>query len=437
MTPIPTPQQLRWQAAQFGLFCHFGINTFHNKEWSAGQLHPATFNPKRFDAAQWVDVAQRAGAKYLILTAKHHDGFCLWPTETTEYSIRHSPRQIDIVGEVARACAEAGIHFGLYLSPWDRNSPVYGDKAAYDRFYIAQMTELCTRYGELFEIWLDGAGSENRVYDWDGIMDVIARHQPNAMIFNMGRPTIRWAGNEDGLADDPCLYAVSQTAVSAFSGTQETVNNYPIYLPPECDVAIRQHWFWQDDDLATLKSIEHLLGIYYRSVGYGANLLLNLGPNRDGLLDEHDVHNLLSLRTELNHRFQSPLEAQLRRTSNGYSLEFARPVTLDHLVFCESLTEGQQINGYSVLGENGQEITSGVTVGQQKWHAFPSVTPQRLEVRFSSTCERGATLQSATAYMTGHTTFPPLGGHLDYNQWSLKADARDCTLQPWRLPVVA
>ena len=170
---VPTPLQRRWLEAELGLFCHFGINTFYDKEWSDGTLSPTGFDPTDFNARQWVDVAIAGGFKYLILTAKHHDGFCLWPTETTAYSVRSSPFQCgkgDVVASLADACREAGLAFGLYLSPWDRHEPTYADSAAYDRFYVRQLTELCTRYGELFELWFDGAGSEGRVYGWESFM---------------------------------------------------------------------------------------------------------------------------------------------------------------------------------------------------------------------------------------------------------------------------
>jgi alpha-L-fucosidase len=259
MVATPTPGQLAWQQAGFGIFCHFGINTFYGKEWSDGTLDPKAFNPTELDAGDWATAAAAAGARYLVLTAKHHDGFCLWPTDTTEYSVKSSPWRGDVVERTAQACRDAGIGLGLYLSPWDRNAPCYADPAAYDEFYQCQLTELCTRYGPLFEIWFDGAGSGGRRYDWDGITRVIDEHPPGAMVFNMGRPTIRWVGNEDGLAADPCWYEVDGE-----------------YLPPECDVPIRRHWFWQPDDEQTLKSLEHLLAIHYRSVGLGAGLLLNV-----------------------------------------------------------------------------------------------------------------------------------------------------------------
>lgn len=216
----PTQQQLRWQELEYGMFCHFGIDTFYGKEWSDGTLNPAAFDPRQFDPVQWVATAQAAGMRYLILTAEHHDGFCLWPTETTDYSVRCSQWQGDIVGATAAACRAAGMPFGLYLSPWDRHEPCYSDPSAYDRFYIRQLTELCTRYGPLAELWFDGAGLEGRVYDWGAIMAVARQHQPDALIFTMGSPTIRWIGNEDGLASAPCYYMVDSTGVSAFTSAQ-------------------------------------------------------------------------------------------------------------------------------------------------------------------------------------------------------------------------
>lgn len=215
---------------------------------------------------------------YVILTAKHHDGFCLWPTDTTDYSVAATPYKHgkgDVVGEVAQACRDAGLPLGLYLSPWDRHEPRYPDAAAYDAFYCRQLTELCTRYGPVFEIWFDGAGSEGRMYNWDAIMDVVDRHQPDAVVFNMGRPTIRWVGNEDGLAADPTYYAVRQTPGSAHF-TAAYLETAPRYLPPECDVSIRRGWFWHPDDLPTLKSLEHLLTHCARSIWVNGDLLVTI-----------------------------------------------------------------------------------------------------------------------------------------------------------------
>lgn len=433
--PQPTASQLAWQAKELGFFCHFGINTFHNKEWSSGQLPPSSFDPKHLDPAQWVDTAQRSGARYLILTAKHHDGFCLWPTKTTEYSVKNSLFKGDVVAEVAKACAAAGMLFGLYLSPWDRNSPVYDDPEAYDRFYIAQMTELCSQYGELIEIWLDGAGSEGRVYNWDAIMDVVDRHQPNALVFNMGRPTIRWIGNEDGLASDPCYYAVDSVPISIYTDSQANLANasQKIYMPPECDVAIRQNWFWQDDDAHTIKSVEHLLGMYYRSVGNGSNLLLNLAPNRDGLLDELDREHVLAMRAELNKRFAHPQSATLYETADGYEADFGKEIDFDHLILREQLERGQRIDGYRILNaDSGAEIISGVTVGFQKWQVFSKQRARRLKIEFAINTAPEATLAELKAYSTGHSTLPELSFRADPKMWERKSDPQHIPISPWR-----
>lgn len=418
MTIKPTSGQLAWQEAEFGFFCHFGINTFYGKEWSDGTLDPAGFNPLKLDTRQWVETAQAAGARYLVFTAKHHDGFCLWPTETTDYSVAASPYkggQGDVVGELAQACRDLGMPLGLYLSPWDRHEPCYPDAEAYDRFYVRQLSELCTRYGPLFELWFDGAGSEGRVYNWEMIMGVVDQHQPQAMVFNMGRKTIRWVGNEDGLAADPNYYVVDATGISAFTNDKESLAQ-GVYLPPECDVAIRRNWFWQPDDLHTLKSVEHLLGIYYRSVGLGGNLLLNVPPNRDGLIAPEDRARLLEWKAELDRRFATPIPARLRQEGQIIWAEFERPATFDHLVLCENLIDGQHIDGHRIwVGERC--IAEGITVGHKRLHVFPAVATNRVRIELNSPA---ASLRTVTAYHTGQETLPEVKGRLDYGDWSAK-----------------
>lgn len=390
MALFPTPLQLRWQAQEFGMFCHFGINTFYGKEWSDGTLSSDAFNPAHLDARQWAETAKAAGMRYLVFTAKHHDGFCLWPTATTDYSVRSAPfrgGQGDVVGEVARACQEAGLHFGLYLSPWDRHEPCYLDPPAYDDFYVRQLTELCTRYGPLFEVWFDGAGSEGRVYNWNRIMEVVDRYQPQAMVFNMGRPTIRWVGNEDGLAADPNPYVVDDR-----------------YLPPECDVPIRQNWFWQADDAHTLKSLEHLLGIYYRSIGYGANLLLNIPPNNEGLLDELDRQRLLDFSQAVQKRFAVPIHGVLRQQGSTATITFDSPATIDHLVLQENLEHGQVASHYQIIVD-GSPIAEGFTIGNKKIDVFPAVEAREIVVVLD---QASARLSRATAYQTGFEQRPEL-----------------------------
>jgi alpha-L-fucosidase len=404
MRTIPTPGQLAWQRAGFGMFCHFGINTFHDKEWSDGTLPPSSFDPSSLDARQWVQAALDAGMRYVVLTAKHHDGFCLWQTDTTDYSVRSSPWRDgrgDVVEELAAACEDAGLGFGLYLSPWDRNASCYDDFAAYDDFYARQLTELCTRYGRLFEVWFDGAGSEGHVYDWDRIMSVVEEHQPDAMVFNMGRPTIRWVGNEDGLAVDPCHYVVQSTEGNHGGADQEALSGY---LPPECDVPIRGNWFWQSDDVHTLKSLRHLMGIYYRSVGLGAGLLLNVPPDRRGLLDDTDAARLRELGDEVRQRFSAGTPAELDAADGVVRVRFATPTRFDHLVLEEDLSGGQRVDAHEILVD-GHVVAAGQTVGVRRFQVLDEVTASEVEIRLRGD-QPG--LAAVTAHATGHSTIPEL-----------------------------
>jgi alpha-L-fucosidase len=405
---VPTPAQLRWQQLEFGVFIHFGINTFAGKEWSDGTIPASVFNPSELDAASWVRTAKEAGARYFILTAKHHDGFCLWPTSTTDYSVATAPWREgkgDVVREVADACADQGMGLGLYLSPWDRNAGCYSDPAAYDDFYVQQLTELCTGYGPLMELWFDGAGSVGREYDWDRIIGVVKEHQPDAMIFNMGQPTIRWVGNENGLASDPVNYVVDRT-----SDTQYTESTSGLraehYLPPECDVSLRRGWFWHPDDQP--KSTEHLLAIYYQSVGMGANLLLNLPPDSRGLIPEHDSARLREWKKELDRRLSGDVEATVEHYDGGATLTFPAAVTFNHVELAEDLGMGQRITQHSVLaggvgdgdeglvgdGGGGAVLVEGKTVGNRRIHQLPAVTAKRLHVKLNG----GGRLKSARVY---------------------------------------
>lgn len=403
---VPSPGQLAWQRAGLGVFFHVGLNTFHGLEWSDGTLDPATFAPDALDTDQWVRTAQDAGAEYVVLTAKHHDGFCLWPTTTTDYSVAASPWRDgrgDLVGELAASCRRHGMRLGLYLSPWDRNADCYPDAAAYDEFYLTQLRELCTNYGELYELWFDGAGSQGRSYDWTRIAALIDELQPQAMVFNMGRPTIRWVGNEDGLAADPVRYVVAQTKLDNYTTSSiDFAEQY--YLPPECDVSIRRGWFFQPEQQP--KSLEHLLAIYYRSIGLGANLLLNLPPDRHGLLPAEDVARVEEWRAELNRRFADPLPATLTHADDGtVRLDFGREVELDHLLLAEDLTAGQRAGEHQVRTPDGRAVATGGSIGVRRLHVFPAVTTSTLTVDVGTS---GAVLSGATGFRAGHEQAPQL-----------------------------
>ncbi|MBO0811692.1 MAG: alpha-L-fucosidase [Microlunatus sp.] len=401
----PSPGQLAWQRQELGVFFHFGVNTFAGLEWSDGTLSPGSFDPAELDADQWVGTAAAIGARYVVLTAKHHDGFCLWPTATTDYSVASSPWQGgagDVVAEVGEAAEKYGLGLGLYLSPWDRHAACYPDPAAYDRYYQQQLRELCTRYGTLSELWFDGAGSQGREYDWAGIGEVIAETQPQAMIFNMGDPTIRWVGNEDGLAADPVEYVVAETDFSQYT-VQTTKLDRALYLPPECDVSIRKGWFWADHDHP--KSLDHLLAIHYRSVGMGANLLLNLPPDDRGLLPDQDLSRLREWRTELDRRFGSPIEAVLTPDGPGrWRADFGSAVRLDHLELAEDYTDGQRVAAHKIISGD-QLLAGGLTIGNKRLHVFDEVETSSLIITVDGPDPR---LASVRGFSTGVTSIPAI-----------------------------
>lgn len=401
----PTPAQLAWQKDGLGVFFHFGVNTFAGKEWSDGTLAPDTFDPSDLDADQWVRTARDLGAKYVVLTAKHHDGFCLWPTATTAYSVASSPWKDgggDVVAEVVDACRRHGMKLGLYLSPWDRNAPQYEDPETYDEFYLAQLRELCTNYGELHELWFDGAGSAGREYAWDRIGEVIAELQPTAMVFNMGPATIRWVGNEDGLAADPVEYVTTSTDLNNYD--EDVIQTgEAVYLPPECDVSLRKGWFWQPGEEP--KSLSHLLAIHDRSIGLGANLLLNIPPDRRGRLDDADVERVRELAEALQQRFGDPVEAVLETGGAGaVRAQLPAGTTFDHVEIHEALEEGQRVAAHRVLLEDGTVLATGGSIGVRRIHRLE--TPVQSGSLVVEVDGPGAVIESVAVHDAGDAPTP-------------------------------
>jgi len=370
------------------MFCHFGMNTFCDQEGGEGNASPELFNPVKLDARQWARTAKRAGCKYLIFTAKHHDGFCLWPTATTDYSVKSSPWKNgkgDVVREVADACREEGLLFGLYLSPWDRHEPCYPDKDAYDQFYAEQLTELLTQYGPLVEVWFDGAGSQGREYDWPRIIGLVKQHQPDAMVFNMGSPTIRWVGNEDGVAPYPCWNTAESARESMFTSDMLTwMEGTPAWVPAECDVPIRsRHWFWHPNDESSLHSLDHLIDLYYRSVGHGATLLLNVAPDDQGLLPDVDAERLIELGDEIRRRFGAAIAATAGEGTE-VTLELGESRTVDHVILMEDIAHGERVREYVLEAfREGQwaELAAGSAIGHKKIDRFEPVLASRLRLR--------------------------------------------------------
>ncbi len=400
--PRPTPGQLAWQDLEFGMFCHFGPNTFLDQEWGKGTEDPAVVNPVALDPRQWAQAAKAAGMRYLVFTAKHHDGFCLWPTDTTGHSVKAGPLPADkrdVVGLVAEACQAEGLKLGLYCSPWDRHEPCYDDFAAYDELYCRQWRELLTRYGPLVCVWLDGAGSEGHVYNWEKIIGTIRELQPDTMIFNMGSPDYRWVGNEDGLATDPCWNVVNLEDFSHEHLLAEFRESFPHWLPAECDARIRANWFWNTHDLPSLKSVERLADMYYCSVGRGCNLLLNVGPDNRGLLPETDVDRLVETAAELRRRFGRPL-GEARGPSASLQINFDAPTLVNHTVCCEDIAEGERVRRYTiqVLTRGRWEgVAVGTAIGHKKIDGFATVLADAVRVHVAS-AEGEARLKSLQAF---------------------------------------
>jgi alpha-L-fucosidase len=380
----PTEAQARWQDDEFGIFVHFGMNTFNNKEWSDGTCKVESFNPTQLDCEQWVTVAKSAGARYMVLVCKHHDGFCTWQTKTTEYCVRNSPwkgGKGDVVAEFVAACRKHGMQFGFYLSPWDRHEPRYKDKEAYDNFYAAQLEELITGYanaGEIYELWFDGAGSTGRVYDWPKFMGIVKEHQPNAMIFNMGDLTIRWVGNEDGVAPYPTWNVVQAHDAEKFAYEKVKADGTgDKWIPAECDVPIHhRHWFhhkgaWGVLYHRMLFSKMKLVEIYEKSVGHGANLLLNLAPTDKGLFSKRDVARLGEMVDEIRRRYGGSI-AETSGTGSEVVLDLKEPTLVTAVMLQEDTRQGERVREYKLqakLDGTWQELDleePGIAIGHKK-----------------------------------------------------------------------
>ena len=317
---IPAARQIRHQQMEFYAFVHFTVNTFTDKEWGDGTEDPAIFNPEKLDCNQWVEACKSAGMTGLILTAKHHDGFCLWPSAYTEHSVKNSPYKNgkgDIVRECAEACKKGGLKFGVYLSPWDRNCPLYGQGKAYDDYYCNQLTELLSDYGELFSVWFDGACGEGpngkkQVYDWERYYELIRKLQPEACISISG-PDVRWCGNEAGDTRD-CEWSV----ITRDADIPEEITDYSedlgsralmtkaksmLWQAAEVDTSIRPGWFFHKKENHKVRSLKTLSDIYFRSVGGNCTLLLNIPPDKNGLFHQNDVKRLEQLGSVIKNAF--------------------------------------------------------------------------------------------------------------------------------------
>jgi alpha-L-fucosidase len=405
--PLPSMQQQAWQRLEFIAFAHFGMNTFTDREWGEGKEDPKLFNPTDFDARQWATVLNQAGIKLLILTAKHHDGFCLWPSKFTEHSVKNSPwrgGRGDVVREVVDALREKQIRVGLYLSPWDRNQPTYGDSPKYNQYFRNQLRELLTNYGPVDEVWFDGACGEGpngkkQEYDWPSCYALVRELQPQALIAICG-PDIRWVGNESGVARENESSVVKRDAES-------------VWYPAECDVSIRPGWFYHPSEDGKVKSLATLADIYFKSVGRNSILLLNIPPDRRGRIADPDVARLKELRGFLDklydidfikaatiatagHREGPNRENSLQdgdlntywmpaegKTTGSVEFDLGRPRTFNVARLQENIALGERVQSYHVEVLNGGEwhtITAGGVIGHKQLRLFPAVTAQRVRL---------------------------------------------------------
>jgi alpha-L-fucosidase len=416
--PIPTRSQLAWQNAELVMFLHFGMNTFTGNEWGDGTDSPTLFAPTSLDANQWVSVAKETGFTTLILTAKHHDGFCLWPSKFTSYSVANSPYKNgsgDIVREFSAACQRYGVKFGFYLSPWDRHEPMYGTEA-YNYFYQNQLTELLTGYGEAAEVWFDGANGDTlrkQDYNWDMYFETVRSYQPGALMAGMG-PDIRWIGNENGLGNTTEWSSQPQSAtmqISAWGGK--------VWYPSECDVSIRPGWFYHQNEDGQVKSVDSLTQIYLQTVGRNSNLLLNVPPDKEGRIADIDVARLLSWKQHLDQIFaleilkgQDIVASSVRDNSPDYApgncldgnrktfwsaergtikadltitLRTSQWINIVRLE--EAIDYGQRIASFRLLYRNGDTWTEcfrGTTVGRSRIVTFAPVQTTGIKILIDS-----------------------------------------------------
>ncbi len=412
--PVPTQQQLEWQRLETYAFIHFGLNTFNDMEWGYGDTPAETFNPSDLDCEQWVLTLKACGMKGVILTAKHHDGFCLWPTETTDYSIKNSPYkngQGDVVGELCEACRKHGLLFGVYLSPWDRHQASYGTEE-YVELYHRQIQELVDHYGPFFEFWFDGANGGNgwygganetrsikaeEYYQYETARDIIWSKYPNTMIFGGTVPTLRWIGNEEGIAKATqwCNYTLDFGDLNNTKLLATGIPDGEHWLPAEVDVSIRPGWFYHENEQP--KSLEQLLDIYYHSVGRNASLLLNFPVALNGKISPEDSLRAVEWYQTLQQTFTNNLLEGLQPTVHDEGVHpewvytFHNPTEVSHVVLEEDVLFGQHVERFSVSYyrngkwlpvETDDEMT---TIGFKRIIRFKPATMEKLRIRIIKT----------------------------------------------------
>lgn len=396
----PTKKQLDFLNWEFGVFLHFGIRTFYegHKDWDMKPMGLDKFNPQELDCDNWISTIKKAGAKYAIFVTKHHDGFANWPSKYTDYSVANTPWKDgkgDVVAEFVAACRKHDIKVGLYYSPAEfglKENKKTGSE--YDDYFVNQISELLKNYGKIDYLWFDGCGSEDHQYDTERIIKEIRTMQPEIMIFNMWDPDTRWVGNESGIAPVPCFNTVNSVDFSVQTDKKDELEESK-WLPAECDCMMRlRNWFYSEKDEDTVKSLDELVGLYYYSVGRGANLLINIGPDRRGLLPEKDANRLMELGSEIKRRFESPIATKDNFVREGfrYVCKFDKLVLVNHLIAGENLSEGEHVFSFKIFIKpfpHGKEIQvyEGKNIGHKAICQFQTVVTNELILEITDASE--------------------------------------------------
>jgi len=435
LQPRPTNTQLAWQDMEFYLFMHFGPNTFTDLEWGHGNEKEEVFNPTNLDCEQWCRIAKASGAKGIIITAKHHDGFCLWPSKFSKHTVRESKWKDgkgDVLKELSEACAKYGLKFGVYISPWDRNHPDYGTEK-YNDVFVNMMKELFTNYGPIWELWWDGANGEGpngkrQVYDWKRFEQTVRKLSPNTVVFSDIGPDIRWVGNEAGFAGKTNWNTLDTAGFTRGAGAppQDTLNagnvNGKNWIPAECDVSIRPGWFYHKAEDSKVKTPEELFELYLKSVGRGANLLLNVPPDGRGLITEYDSASLVGFKKlkeanfkiniarkgktsfiyhdskgdaiEINDNKNTTHVGIFNSYDNGIWIQFEEDERINCIVLNESLYTGQHAIGFRLFlmnkNKESVQMIEGTTIGKKRIITFPAMTVNRIILKIID--QKGETL---------------------------------------------
>ena len=386
----PQQKQVDFLKWEMGAFFHFGIRTFYegHRDWDGKIMPLEVFNPTQLDCESWIKTSKEAGCTYAILVCKHHDGFANWPSKYSQYHIGLTPFKDgkgDVVKDFTDACNKHGLKVGLYYSPAEAGF-LQRTPQEYDDYFIHQISELLTNYGKVDYLWFDGNGSEGHTFDQPRIVKVIRDLQPGILIFNMWDPDTRWVGNEAGVAG---VNNTNQVGAIDFSTFKEVPDELPEarFLPSECDFMIRdRNWFYSEYDVHTSKTVEELVGLYYYSVGSGSNFLVNIGPDRRGLLPEVDTANLINFGKKIKEMFANPIPSKVREVEDGIAIEFEEEHFINHLVLSEDLTEGDGVEAFEIHVRNGILyrqgcVYTGYAIGHKRIVMFPYIRAKGVIVR--------------------------------------------------------